>query len=71
MYQMRPKVAMIDVGIAIAAMIVERSCRGRAARRARRESSRRRGALRRCDRRLDELREVADDADVVAGGSAA
>jgi hypothetical protein len=69
MYQIRPKVAMIDVGIAIAAMIVDRQV-------AEEQQHDERGQERAddevlldgCDRGLDELRLVAHDADVVAGG---
>src|ERR1043166_6270797 len=57
MYQMRPKVAMIDVGIAIAEMIVER----------REDRADDQVLLDVVDRRLDELRGVAHHADVVAG----
>ena len=68
MYQIRPNVAMIDVGMAIAAMIVER-------RFAEEQQHDERGENRSddqvlldvVDRRLDELGLVADDPNVVAG----
>ena len=68
MYQIRPNVAMIDVGIAIAAMIVERTF-------VEEQQHDERGEDRAddqvlldvVDRRFDELRRVADDAQLVAG----
>jgi hypothetical protein len=63
MYQMRPNVAMIEVGMAIAGdRASSGSSTGRAARRARRESSPRQMLFDVVDRRLDEGREIADDA---------
>ncbi len=67
MYQISPKVAMIDVGMAMAAMIVERKL-------AEEQQHDERGEDRAddqvlldvVDRRLDELRLVAHDPDVVA-----
>ena len=67
-YQIRPKVAMIEVGIAIAAMIVERQFHEEDEHdRGREDRADDQVLLDAADRRLDELGLVADDPDVVAG----
>ena len=68
MYQMRPNVAMIDVGMAMAEMIVER----RFVRNSKHDERREQRAddevfFDVVDRRFDELGAVADDAQLVAG----
>ena len=68
-YQIRPKVAMIDVGIAIAAMMVERQFqRNTSTTAAARIEPSDEVFLDAVDRRPDELGEVANDADLVSLG---
>ena len=68
-YQIRPNVAMIDVGMAIAAMIVERQFqRNTSTTAAARIEPSDEVLLDAVDRGLDELREVANDANLVAVG---
>ena len=68
MYQTRPNVAMIDVGMAIAAMIVERRLLEEQQHDERRQDrSDDQVLFDVVDRRLDEVRRVAHHADVVAG----
>ena len=67
-YQIRPKVAMIEVGMAIAAMIVERQFqRNTSTTPAARIEPTIRCSSTLSDGGLDELGQVADDPDVVAG----
>ena len=68
-YQISPNVAMIEVGIAMAAMIVERQFQRKiSTTAAARIDPTIEVFFDASDRGLDELRHVADDADVVAGG---